>query len=200
VNKLVVAIGWAVSTISFLVCSANPDPDPAKLKILDNEYPRVFFFRQSEGVAAQKNVSYEDWEKTFERLMGIEGKVLDEEIIGRSIRNIDFFTRFKERHSEQLVLLHFNGNARDPLYESDRFFAGHWLYFNGAKILSDVPAEQGETDIHVENPNLFKVNMGRYRDRNEDIGLCMLDADGKPNWNQSEQVQLISIDRPPQLT
>ena len=194
-NKLVVAIGWAVSTISFLVCSANPDPDPAKLKILDNEYPRVFFFRQSEGVAAQKNVSYEDWEKTFERLMGIEGKVLDEEIIGRSIRNIDFFTRFKERHSEQLVLLHFNGNARDPLYESDRFFAGHWLYFNGAKILSDVPAEQGETDIHVENPNLFKVNMGRYRDRNEDIGLCMLDADGKPNWNQSEQVQLISIDR-----
>ena len=166
---------------------------PAKLKILDNEYPRVFFFRQSEGVAAQKNVSYEDWERTFERLMGIEGKVLDEEIVGRSIRNIDFFTRFKQRHPDQLVLLHFNGNARDPLFESDRFSAGHWLYFNGAKILSDVPAEQGQTDIHVENSNLFKVNMGRYRDRNEDIGLCMLDAAGKPSWHQSEQVQLISV-------
>ncbi len=168
--------------------------DLERLRILGDEYPRVFFFRQAEGMAAQKSVSYEQWEEIFERLMGIEGKVLDEEIIGRSIRNIDFFTRFKERHPEQLVLLHFNGNARDPRFESDRFFAGHWLYFNGAKILSDVPAEEGETEIQVENPNLFKVNMGRYRDKNEDIGLCMLDANGKPNWHQSEQVQLISVD------
>lgn len=169
--------------------------DLGKLKILSDEYPRVFFFRQTEGLAAQKSVSYERWEKTFERLMGIEGKVLDEEIPGRSIRNIDFFTRFKKRHPKQLVLLHFNGNARDPRYESERFFAGHWLYYNGAKILSSVAAEEGETEIRVDNPNLFKVNTGRYRDRNEDIGLCMLNADGKPDWGRSEQVQLISIDR-----
>ncbi len=164
------------------------------LMIFNGQYPRVFFFRQAEGQAAQKSLSYEQWEKTFERLMGIEGKVLDEEVLGRSIRNIDFFTRFKQRHPNQLVLLHFNGNARDPRYESERFFAGHWIYFNGAKILSDVPAEYGQTDIHVDKPNLFRLNMGRYRDRNEDVGLCMLDAYGKPNWHQSEQVQLISID------
>ncbi len=165
-----------------------------KLRVFNDEYPRVFFFRQAEGVAAQKSVSYEQWEKTFERLMGIEGKVLDEEVPGRSNRNIDFFTRFKKRHPDQLVLLHFNGNARDPRYESDRFFSGHWIYYNGAKILSDVPAEEGQTDIRVENPNLFKVNMGRYRTSNEDIGLCRLDADGKPNWHRSEQVQLIFVD------
>lgn len=165
-----------------------------KLRIFNGQYPRVFFFRKAESLAAQKSLSYEQWEKTFERLMGIEGKVLDEEVLGRSIRNIDFFTRFKQRHPNQLVLLHFNGNARDPRYESDRFFAGHWIYFNGAKILSDVPAEHGETDIHVDKPNLFRLNMGRYRDRNEDVGLCMLDVDGKPNWHESEQVQLISID------
>ncbi|MHC4632520.1 MAG: twin-arginine translocation signal domain-containing protein, partial [Planctomycetota bacterium] len=164
------------------------------LRIFNGQYPRVFFFRQAEGRAAQKSLSYEQWEETFERLMGIEGKVLDEEVLGRSIRNIDFFTCFKQRHPNQLVLLHFNGNARDPRYESERFFAGHWIYFNGAKILSNVPAEYGETNIHVDKPNLFKLNMGRYRDRNEDIGLCMLDAFGKPNWHQSEQVQLISID------
>ena len=195
----VIGLGFIAAIImvasNTLVASGGAEStDLAKLKILDSEYPRVFFFRQAEGMAAQKSLSYEQWEKTFERLMGIEGKVLDEELLGRSIRNIDFFTRFKERHIEQLVLLHFNGNARDPLYESDRFFAGHWLYFNGAKILSDVPAEQGQTDIRVDKADLFKVNMGRYHDRNEDIGLCMLDADGKPNWHQSEQVQLISID------
>lgn len=168
--------------------------DLGKLRVLSDEYPRVFFFRQVEGTAASRGTSYEQWEKTFDRLMGIEGKVLDEEIPGRSIRNIEFFTRFKQRHPEQLVLLHFNGNARDPRYESDRFFAGHWIYFNGAKILSDVPAEKGETDIRVDKPNLFKVNVGRYRSRNEDIGLCVLDAEGKPDWHQSEQVQLISVD------
>jgi len=164
------------------------------LRIFNGQYPRVFFFRQAEGQAAQRSLPYEQWEKTFERLMGIEGKVLDEEVLGRSIRNIDFFTRFKQRHPNQLVLLHFNGNARDPRYESERFFAGHWIYFNGAKILSDVPAEYGQSDIHVDKPNLFRLNMRRYRDRNEDIGLCMLDGDGKPNWHETEQVQLISID------
>ncbi|MHC4431944.1 MAG: hypothetical protein ACYTBS_08900, partial [Planctomycetota bacterium] len=156
--------------------------DLDRLRALSDEYPRVFFFRQVEGMA------YEQWEKTFDRLMGIEGKVLDEEIPGRSLKNIEFFTRFKQRHADKLVLLHFNGNARDPRWESQRFFAGHWIYFNGARIVADVAAEQGITDIRVDKPNLFRVNMGRYRSRNEDIGLCMLDAEGKPDWNRSEQV------------
>lgn len=168
--------------------------DLGRLSVLSDAYPRVFFFRQVEGMAANRDVPYEQWEKAFDRLMGIEGKVLDEEIPGRSIRNIEFFTRFKNRHPDQLVLLHFNGNARDPRWESDRFFAGHWIYFNGAKVLSDIPAENGETDIPVDKPNLFKVNVGRYRSRNEDIGLCVLDAEGRPDWHQSEHVQLISVD------
>jgi hypothetical protein len=101
--------------------------DLGKLRVLSDGYPRVFFFRQVEGMAARRGVTYEQWEKTFDRLMGIEGKVLDEEIPERSVRNIEFFTRFKQRHGDKLVLLHFNGNARDPRYESDRFFAGHWI-------------------------------------------------------------------------
>ncbi len=188
----IVAAGDIVATVK--ASDRSEGADLTKLRILSDQYPRVFFFRQAEGVAAQKSVSYEQWEKTFERLMGIEGKVLEEEVLGRSIRNIDFFTRFKKRHPAQVVLLHFNGNARDPRYESNRFFAGHWIYFNGSEIVSDVPAEKGQTDIRVQNTNLFKANMGRFRDRNEDIGLCILDPDGKPNWHQSEQVQLISVD------
>lgn len=164
------------------------------LDILDRGgYPRAFFFRQSESVAPRPNASYESWEATFERLMGIEGKSLEEEVVGRSA-NLAFFPRFKQQHPRQLVLLHFNGNARDPLWESDRFIAGHWLYHNGAKILSEVPAEAGETVIGVEDPRLFKMNVGRYRDRNEDIGLCALDAQGRPDWSHSEQVVLVSVD------
>ena len=174
--------------------AASPAHEPEMLQVMGEQYPRAFFFRQAEGSAAQQSMSYERWERIYERLMGIEGKVLEEEVPGRSIRNIDFFTRFKKSHPQQLVLLHFNGNARDPRYESNRFFAGHWVYYNGARILSDVPAEEGQTDIRVDKPGLFKVDMGRYRDQSEDIGLCVLDAQGKPDWRQSEQVQLISVD------
>ena len=164
------------------------------LRIGRDEYPRVFFFRQSESWAANQRVTYKSWEGCFERLMGIEGKVLEEEVPGRSIRNIDFFTRFKKRHPDQLVLLHYNGNARDPRFESGRFFAGHWVYYNGARILSDVPAGDGETEIRLSDASLFRTGIGRYRDANEDIGLCMLDGQGRPNWNISEQVQLVSVD------
>jgi len=157
-------------------------------------YPRAYFFRQSEGYAARPQISYEQWDRTFSRLMGIEGKVLDEELPGRSLRNVEFFTRFKRQHPDQLVLLHYNANARDPQYQRENYFAGHWIYWNGARITSDVPAESGETDIHVNKPQLFRMNMGRFEDRNEDIGLCTLDEQGHPNWHESEQVQLVSID------
>lgn len=164
------------------------------LQIMSDRWPRAFFFRSSEGLASNPRITYAAWDKTFSRLMGIEGKVLDEEVPGRSKRNVEFFTRFKRRHPEQLVLLHFNGNARDPRDAGSDYFAGHWVYYNGATILADVPAEQGETDIRVSDPSLFHTDIGRYRDKNEDIGLCELDASGRPNWAASEQVQLVGID------
>ena len=164
------------------------------LRIVRDGYPRAFFFRACEGMAANTAVSYEQWEETFGRLMGIEGKVLDEEIPNRSARNIDFFTRYKKGHPDHLVLLHYNGNARDPRYQTGRYFAGHWIYYNGATVLSDVPAAAGETEIRVADARLFRTGIGRYRDKNEDIGLCTLDAKGRPNWHESEQVQLVSVD------
>jgi len=166
----------------------------SRLPVIEGDYPRAFFFRSSEGMAANPAVSFDLWNKTFSRLMGIEGKVLDEEVPGRSARNIEFFTRFKKLHPDQMVLLNFNGNARDPRFQASQFFAGHWLYYNGAKILSDVPAAAGETDIQVEDPRLFRTNTGRYRNANEDIGLCELDANGRPDWSRSEQVRLLSVD------
>jgi len=171
-----------------------PGREPRKLRILGADRPRAFFFRNAEGFAANRKITYERWEACFERLMGIQGKVLDEEVLGRQARNPEFFTRFKKRHPDQLVLLHFNGNARDPRYQTDGFFAGHWVYHNGAKVLADIPAEAGVTEIRVSNATLFRTGVGRYRTSNEDIGLCVLDAAGKPDWSKSEQVQLVSVD------
>jgi len=166
-----------------------------RLQVLCDVYPRAFFFRASEGVAARRGADYAEWDATFSRLMGIQGKALDEEVPGRGLRNPDFFTRFKQAHPEQLVLLHYNGNARDPRFEREAFFAGHWLYYPGATILTDVPAEAGPTTIRVSDARRFHINMGRYRNSNDDIGLCALGADGRPDWHRCEQVRLVSVDR-----
>ena len=97
-------------SLIFVFCSqvANAQPASPTLQLQGDTYPRVFFFRQSEMAAAGRGIPFEEWDKNFSRLMGIMGKSLDEEVPGRS-RNIEFFTRFKQMHPEQTVLLHFNG-------------------------------------------------------------------------------------------
>jgi hypothetical protein len=179
-----------ISVLLLLSFSCGTPKEKARLRVLDDEYPRAYFFRMAENTYEP----YEEWERNLERLMGIQGKALDEEVVGRMERNPDFFTRFKQNHPDQLVLLHFNGNARDPRYRREKFFAGHWIYFPGARILSEVPAGEEVSEIRVSDASLFKVNIGRYMDRNEDIGLCELDEQGKPDWHKSEQVQLLSVD------
>jgi hypothetical protein len=178
-----------------LALAAAAAPTGPHLDILTAGDPRAFYFRFAEGAAAQKANTFEKWDASFSRLMGIEGKTLEEEVPGRSIRNIDFFTRFKKLHPTQLVLLHYNGNARDPRDNHGKFFAGHWIYYNGARILADLPAAPGESVIRVSDATLFLTNMGLNKSSNEDIGLCELTVDGKPDWSRSEQVQLLTVDR-----
>jgi hypothetical protein len=182
---------WILPLSAIVLTQAAPRQN---LPILGDSYPRAFFFRSSEAMARKPQTTYEQWERVFGRLMGIEGKALDEEIPGTSPRNIGIFTRFKQQHPDQLVMLHFNGNARDPRYQTEKYFAGHWLYYNGATILSDVPAGGGDTDIRVSDAKLFQVSIGRFKNSNEDVALCALDAQAKPDWNRCEQTTLVSID------
>lgn len=167
--------------------------DLEKLQVFRSGYPRAYFFRTAEAMAANPRIDYPSWEACFSRLMGIEGKCLDEEVPGRS-RNIEPFTRFKRQHPQQLVLLHYNGRSRDPRFQTEKFFAGHWVYCNGATVLADIPAEEGETEIRIDDLQLFRTGIGRYRNSNDDIGLCELDDAGKPDWTRCEQVQLLEVD------
>jgi hypothetical protein len=176
------------------VVAQSVGADLSRLAVLGEDQPRAFFFRQSEGAAARQAMSYEQWAQAYGRLMGVMGKVLEEEVPGRS-RGLDYFARFKREHPAQAVLLHANGNARDPRYEGARFFAGHWLYYNGATVLDPVPAASGEATLRVSDATLFEVGGGRYKNANDDVGLCVLGADGRPDWSQAEQVQLLAVDR-----
>lgn len=166
----------------------------AHLTVLSGGYPRVVFFRVAERGPLPGH-TYEQWDAEFSRLMGMVGKSSGEEL--RHLPNrcpAELYTRFKEAHPDQLLLLHFNGNGRDPTYENHRFFAGHWLYFNGCRVTGAIPAEAGETTLQVENPALFATGFGHYKNCNDDIGLCRLDERGRPDWSESEQVRLLAID------
>ena len=169
--------------------------DIERLEILQENYPRAFFFRASEGACVEKRYpTYESWEQQFNRLQGIMGKCLDEECLGREPRNPEFFSRFKKDHPTQAVLLHFNGNARDPRYHTENYFPGHWIYRQAIEITQDIPAEQGETVIHVEDTRTFHVNVGRYKTSNDDIALFGITPDGMHDWDYCEQVQLLEVD------
>lgn len=187
---------WRGLLLAVLLVSSvrAEEPNGASCELFSVGEPRTFFFRASESLARGGRVPLEDWDRNFSRLNGIMGKTLDEEIPNTAAPNIPYFTRFKQAHPRQAVLLHFNGNARDPRWDCGEFFAGHWLYRVGCRVTADLPAEPGEAWVRVEDPSLFHVNGGRYRDANDDLGLCVLGPDGKPDWSQAEQLELLEID------
>jgi len=190
---------WLNATIGLLLSISAAEPlavvrAPSELTLLGPDYPRVFFFRAAEGAARRPQGTFDAWETEFSRLMGIMGKCLDEEVLDTEARNPDFFARFKQRNPQQAVLLHFNGNARDPRYRAEHYHPGHWVYRRAIRILSDVPAEEGLTTIRVEDARDFRTATGRYRTSNDDLALFGIAADGKHDWKHCEQVQLESVD------
>ena len=162
------------------------------LGIFHRGYPRAFFFRKSEALA-RRGVPYPEWEETFLPLNGIIGKVLQEEIGSKNDSNLEYFTRFKERNPEKVVLLHFNGRGRNPDY-AEGFFAGHWIYKVGTS-LTRAAAENGDDIVlYVDDPTIFSTEVGRYGDRGDDVGIAHVGEDGKPDWQFAEQVKLVSVD------
>ncbi len=163
------------------------------LMIMDEEnYPRVFYFRQTERPEYYMN--YEDWQDEWDGLMGIQGKALGEELADRSLRHVKYYTQFKKDHPGQIVLLHYNGNACDPLFETNEFFDGHWLYTNGPKITEDLPENWTYSKVKVEDANYFVEFTGRFFDRKEDVAIVALDENGIPDWNHCEQAIIREID------
>jgi len=193
VPMILLVVGAGACTGSALAAPQVASRDLKDLTVLGPNYPRVFFFRAAEG-AARRGSTYEAWDAEFSRLMGIMGKCLDEEISETEVHNPEYFTRFKQRHPQQVVLLHFNGRARDPRFHAEQFFPGHWIYRKAVRITANVAAEAGETVIHVRNARIFHVGIGRYKTSNDDIGLFGIAPDGRHDWNHCEQVHLISVD------
>ncbi len=165
---------------------------PEKLDIMQQDYPRTFYFRQTER--PEYYLNYQDWENEWKGLMGIQGKALAEELADRTMFHTKHYSQFKINNPEQLVLLHYNGNACDPMFETENFFDGHWLYTNGPKITEDLPENWTYSKVKVEDASYFVEFTGRFFDRKEDVAIVALDENGKPDWFYCEQAIIREID------
>ena len=166
--------------------------------LFDGPYPRGFFFRASEGMARNPKTDYDEWAALFSRLGGIMGKIFDEEVPNTAQRNIDFFTRFAAQYPRQAVMLHYNGNSRDPR-NAEGFFAGHWLYHDGSELTADLAGDANATVIKVADTAKYQLNVGRNKDdekspdHNEDVVIARY-VDGRIDWQHAEQLELVDID------
>lgn len=192
----ILALAAAFVAGTFSSISAQSTGGKVALDLLGEARPRVFFFRNAEQTANTRLYpDLEVWDRAFSRLGGIMGKCLEEELPGRMEKNPGYFTEFKRRHPNQVVLLHLNGNARDPRFETGAYFPGHWIYREATLVLEDVPAESGESVIKVKSARDFRTDTGRYRSAADDLALFDIAPDGRHDWASGEQMTVLSVDR-----
>lgn len=183
-------------SIILILSGCNQNVKSSKLNNLDifksasMGQPAYFLFRHPESFV--KN--YENWIDLFGKADGILA------YYGREIPNADIrlevYNRYKDENPGKFFVAHYDGMERDPRELEGQYFPGHWLYYRGCTALEDIPAQSGSTTIKVENTSFYMLNWGLNKDRNEDIILVAKGKDGKPDWYNSEEVILESIDKP----
>jgi hypothetical protein len=143
--------------------------------------------------AAQSGRPVEEWNRSFGQLMGLIAKAQSEE--APRDRVIAYLNQFKELYPDQIALLHYNGRARLPQFEPDRFFPGHWIHYEGSLVTSGIPATEADTTFQVQRAGgLFRMNQGRYRNQGDDLTVCDLNEEGKPDWTRCEEMKLLAVD------
>lgn len=179
--------------------------DLKKLEIFNEEYPRAGYFRVSEFVIRRdykdKPEKYTEWRDRFSDLSGIMGKTEYEELLRNNPHDQirDWFTRYKKDFPDKIVMVHMNGRGRIPNYRIEKFSPGHWVYFEGCDVKSDLPGGQSvdyepEVWIEVANPDRFRIDNGEKRKIKDDITLVRRKKDGTFDWEHAEYVRLLEKD------
>lgn len=172
------------------------------LEIFSEEYPRAGYFRIAEfNIRADykgQTGKYEEWRNRFSDLSGIMGKTEYEELLRNNPYDQiwDWFNRFKNDYPNKFVMVHMNGRGRIPNYKLEKFSPGHWLYFEGTNVLSNLPDENSldyekTVWIEVENADRFRMDNGSKMNKKDDITLVRKKKDGSLDWEHAEYVRLV---------
>jgi hypothetical protein len=179
---------------------AVPAADPSLFSGLtvlqSNTFPHVFHFRGSEADALK--MPYTSWTGRYSKLMGVIGKMYNEDEIHLSGTNGDFpqraiFRRFKEENPSQLALLHFDGKYRNIATEraTSYYAPQHFLYFVRQPGYSDLDSVSTQSVVQTTGPvfRYFRLKSGRYC--NEDVVLVGKAADGSLDWSRYEYTRIV---------
>ena len=169
--------------IFLLLFSLSSFSETSALTVFNDQYPKAIYFRNAENSAANPKVTYEQWAKRWSKLDGMVVKALDEEIPGRSQEAQRKFIQYKQDNPSKLMLLHFNGNARDPNFDYGAFKAEDWTYFVGTYSTSAIT--KSDTQFAVADSSVFR--------HSDDVALIPLKDNGSLDWQHAEQLKLIGI-------
>lgn len=167
-------------------------------------YPRAMYFRIAEfdlrTEYSGKLNKYKEWRDRFSDLSGIMGKTEFEELLRDNPHEqiYQWFKRYKKDFPEKLVIVHLNGRGRIPNYKIDKFFPGHWLYFEGSDVFSNLPSENSldfnkSIWIDVADGTRFRTDNGSKGRTKDDITLVRRKEDGTLDWENAEYVRLLEV-------
>ena len=185
---------------------------------LGDSFPKPVFYRYANNfkvTPGQENAAYEAWWAEYGRAMGVE---LDSRVSVTTDGRRQVIERVKNEHPDFLLIYYSTGHIKHPAPDTDiasgrlsDYSHGHWAYLPRVRILRDIPKEEGETTLRFEppaparatsaaaddedvasakTPSLFSLR----KDRGDDICLYALGPDGRPDWDNAEQVTLVGLD------
>ncbi len=187
--------GGAAAIVGLNACGSQNAVDQlpidASSAVLAGGFPRVIAFRQTERLVPLND--YETWAELFAPFSGIIGKALQEERTEISgPQTVEYFNEFKQQFPEKLVLLHHNGRARRPTFETEGWSAGWWLYREGSVLESS--AEAADTVLQVRSTTNFKLRADMEGHVGDDLVIAEMGSDGRPDFTKAEHVRLVEID------
>ncbi len=196
-NNLNTVLTQNQSAIQNLINNQNTetnsgDYDLVNKTIFKDTYPKSFVFRRT-AERVRPISTYQEWESNNLLLDGIALKAFNEEIGAiDSKKATSWLNRYALENPEKLAFLHFNGRGRDPRFETEKFFPGHWLYYPGTYATQNIAIS--DSIITVADASKFKTNFGiQDGGRNDDILMVPVFANGEKNWDRAEQVTLVAI-------
>ncbi|MCL4205338.1 MAG: sulfatase-like hydrolase/transferase [Pirellulaceae bacterium] len=187
---------------------------------LQPSFPKAVHYRYANNFKVnpgQEDAAYRDWVADFGRTMGAE---LDGRVTLTADGRREIIQRFKREHPEQFLVFYSTGHIKIPTEATDPasgklsdYGHGHWLYLPRVKVLDDIRAEAGVSELRVQMPRPIERASGTVRaededvaaaktrgafslrpDRGDDICLYAFGPDGTPDWDNAEQVRLVGLD------
>lgn len=162
-----------------------------QLDIFSDKPLKQLYFRYTEG--SLRNMPQAAWLRRWSRFDGIVLKAYAEEGAPFTQKERDTLKHYKLTYPKKALLLHFNGRARDPLFQPIQGTARDFLYFSGTKNKSKISANETISKIYVEQAGVFRRSRSLPEGVYDDIVLVKVDPKNGLDWQQFEHAKLVEV-------